>query len=317
MTGQLRHTAIIITMDRHDELRLTVESLVRQTLPPQQLLIVDASGEPVRREDFKSLPFECVIMHTQPSICAQKNLGLSHANADVISFFDDDVTLERDYCRFIVERFAKDEEGMIGGIGGVMRNPPNRSALEVLFRKFFLLQTDQGKNRFRLSGFPDPGFSFKEETTVEFLASTAVSFRSSAVGDVRFDEQFTGYTHGLPTGRGFSEDILFSSMLGISHRLCILPAATFIHRQSEKNREAIDMTQQLYVYSLRRISFSRMTNFIGRLARTWALLGQGLLCLVQSIRYGNWGYVKGYARALTLSRVRVSAEGSPNGRMSS
>lgn len=314
MTGQLRHTAIIITMDRLDELQVTVEGLARQTLPPQQLLIVDASREPVRREDFKSLQFECVIMHTQPNICAQKNLGLSHANADVISFFDDDITLERDYCRFIVERFAKDEEGKIGGIGGVMRNPPKRSAPEVLFRKFFLLQTDHGKSRFRLSGFPDPGFSFKEETTVEFLASTAVSFRSSAIGDVRFDERLTGHAHGLPTGRGFSEDILFSTMIGRHHRLCILPAAGFIHRQSEMNRESIDMTQQLYVYSLRLISFSRTSSFTGRLWRVWALLGQGLLCLVQSIRYGDRGYVNGYARALTQSRVHASAEGSPNAR---
>ena len=298
----MTHAAIIITRNRSDELRRCVASLAAQTLSPDIILIVDASAQPVAADALGvAADVQVRVVAALPGICAQRNIGLEHADADIVSFFDDDVVVDAGYCAAVMEVFAQDVRAEVAGISGVIVDSRRMRGAELLLRRVFLLQTARGVSRFRVSGVPDVGYECRDVTTVPFAATTAVSYRRNAVGDVRFDDrELGGAAMGLPTGRVFGEDLLFS-MAGAQGggRILMLPAARCEHRPSAQNREDVFVTQALYVRSLRVLSRRAVRGVLQGMARRWALVGQLLLCGVQAVHHRDGGYLRGWWRAMT------------------
>jgi hypothetical protein len=296
--------AIVITKDRPREVARCLEAIAAQERAPNEIVVVDASQSKETRSivaDFatRHADLRVTCIDAAPNICEQKNIGLARCSADIVSFFDDDVVIPPEYCLRVRERFARDLDGTLHGLAGL----PVRMRLDAwplfVFRKLFLLQTNRGRNRFRVSGFPDFGFRFEGETEVEFLASTAVSFRRSAIGGLRFDTKgLTGEALGLASGRGFAEDVLFSNAARRGGTLLLLPLLRFEHTESTSARESTFVTQALYVMAMRRVSAAHATTTLRRAARLWALAGTALLCLAQSCRYRDSGYLRGYVRAM-------------------
>ena len=301
----MTHSAIVITKDRPREAAASLAMLAAQDVPPDEIILVDASERegvivPSHHAEAPQAT-RIAVLRTKANISGQKNAGLAATTGDIVSFFDDDVLLPADYCGAVLRRFTDDVEGRIGGIAGLPLNQPRPAWPLLLYRKVFLLQTDRGRGRFRLSGFPDFGVDYGAESEVEFLASTAVSFRRGAIGDTRFDAGLTGPAIGLATGRGFAEDVEFSSAVARTHVLRVLPSLRFRHESSPANREGTEITQALYVHAMRRVSAAHAAGPLRRLARLWALAGQGGLCLVQTVWYRDAGYARGYWRAMRHS----------------
>ena len=300
----MTHSAVIVTRDRAAEIESALRGLLAQSSVPDEIIVVDASDDRATDEppERSAAAADQRIRHitSEAGISRQRNIGLDASRGDLVSFFDDDVLLDAQYLRVVLDRFAADTESLIGGIGGLMTNPPRRSALETAFRKLFLIQTDKGLNRFRSSGIPDPGYAFKDESEVEVLATTAVTYRRSAIADIRFDEhRLGGAAFGFTSGRCFGEDMLFSSMVGERHRLLILPAARFEHHPSPANREEVFTMQTLYITALRLLSAPRKRNAA---ARQWAMAGLFILSVLQTLRYGDVGYMRGYFASLRRTR---------------
>lgn len=298
----MTHAAIIITRNRSDELRRCVASLAAQTLSPDIILIVDASEQPVAADALGvAAAVQVRVIVAEPGICAQRNIGLEHADADIVSFFDDDVVVDAGYFAAVMEVFEKDVRAEVAGISGVISDSRRMRGIELLMRRVFLLQTARGVSRFRVSGVPDVAYECRDVTTVPFAATTAVSYRRSAIGDVRFDDrELGGAAMGLPTGRVFGEDLLFSlEVADGGGRILMLPAARCEHRPSAQNREDVFATQALYVRSLRVLSRRAVRGVLQAVARRWALFGQLLLCGVQAVYHRDAGYVRGWWRAMT------------------
>ena len=300
----MTHAAIVITKDRPREVAAFLESLAAQVRRPDEIIVVDASTRDETRravEDIqRSLPdLHIATLRTAANIGGQKNEGLDSAATDIVSFFDDDVLLPIDYCARVLARFEADSEEGVCGLAGIPELAREPAWPLRVFRKLFFLQTNRGCNRFRFSGIPDFGFRFDAETEVEFLASTAVSFRRNAVDGIRFDsEQLTGKALGLATGRGFAEDVEFSHAAGRKGKLLVLPALHFRHKESPSSRENTFVTQALYVFAMRTVSDAHADTAARRVARWWALCGLGLLSAFQTIWYRDAGYLRGYQRAM-------------------
>ncbi len=312
----MKHSIVIITRNRPEEVRMVVHDLMAQTAIPEEIIIVDASDEKVDMSDLQENRESTVVevLKSRPDICKQRNIGLQSACGEIITFFDDDVRLQNNYCEAVMRRFSEDSEGEITAIGGVMINPRVPGKIETAVRKLFMVQSYHGRNRVLPSGIPDFGHRFTRETTVEFLSSGALSIRTSCVKALTFEEHWlTGAPLGLETGRGFGEDVLLTLQLGLSGKLLVLPEATYEHFPSKHGRENMFVTQALYVYSLKYISSISVSMRRGnRVLRLWALFGQGLICLAQAIRFKDIGYINGYLLAMKtpcpdspdLARVR-------------
>ena len=299
----MTHSVIIVTRNRHDDLRVALAALAGQTKPPDEVIVVDASDQPLMISQTNSTTPRLVVIDAAPSIPAQRNIGLANAKGDIVSFLDDDAVPEPAFYEKILHRFALDIEGRIGGIGGSMTGERARPSPELLFRRLFLIQTTNGNGRFRLSGIPDPVTAAAVECEVSILSSGGCSFRHIAVAGLRFEEYWcTGAALGLATGRGFAEDMLFSADVSGTHQLIVLPDARYAHHASPRSRETTETTQALYVFAMRYVSRKFRPGGVGKACRIWALIGQGLLNLMQAAWYRDPGYLHGYLRAM---RVRL------------
>ena len=92
-----RISLIVATKDRPEDLRKLLNSLSRQSIRPIEILIVDASREPVDPvlAEFPELT-TLYLRHWPPSAAAQRNAGIRGCDptSTLIGFADDDTTFE-------------------------------------------------------------------------------------------------------------------------------------------------------------------------------------------------------------------------------
>ena len=306
-TTCMTHSVIIPTRNRPGELGRLFASLAEQTCPADEIIVVDASDDDASAEEVQEARAHAkgavVYMRTDADVCAQRNAGIDSTRCDIITFLDDDVVLSPGYFDTMLMCF--EQESRLAGAGGLVTNQVKRVGIELLFRHLFLLQTDRGRNRFRRSGFPDLGFAYTVDTEVEFLASTAASFRRASIGSIRFDAALLGgAVFGLHSGRAFSEDVVFSTILARTGTLKIFPSLSLAHYPSPVARANTYETQLLYIHAMRVVSAWRASGTLVRAARLWALLGSGLLCLIQTAAKRDGGYIKGYLAAIRKPVIR-------------
>jgi glycosyltransferase involved in cell wall biosynthesis len=93
----LRAGFVVATKDRPDDLRKMLQSLSDQSIHPEQIIIVDASVEPVEKipTKFHQLNIK-YIRHPWPSASKQRNIGIKAIDPDIelIGFLDDDIVFE-------------------------------------------------------------------------------------------------------------------------------------------------------------------------------------------------------------------------------
>ena len=112
---------IICTYKRKKWLENLLESISRQSIIPDEILIVDASKETIEY----SLPIELnikIIESDRMQLTYQKNIGLDQARGDIIFFLDDDLLLEKNYVEETLKVFNNDALKKIGAISGYITN---------------------------------------------------------------------------------------------------------------------------------------------------------------------------------------------------
>jgi glycosyltransferase involved in cell wall biosynthesis len=296
----MTHSIVIVTMNRPAELDTLLGSIFEQSRPPEQILVIDGGDESAYAATFPRLADSRITrIRMTAGLSAQRNRGLEEATGDILTFVDDDAVLGPEYCARIVE--ACEVDSGIVALSGINAAAAYPGMFECLLRRMLLVQTGCAAYRMRISGFPDSGPVHAAVTQeVQLLASTALSLRRTAIGGCRFEEYWLSAAPlGLATGRCFGEDMHFTWRLGSRGKLVILPSAVFFHVGSARNRESTFVTQALYVFAMRWISYQAATGLVGRAARRWALSGQFVINLLQTLRYTDTGYIRGYFKAVT------------------
>lgn len=118
-TRRLTTSVVIITKDRPAFLARALQSLTRQSLMPNEVLVVDnnsaLSYESVFAEFQDRLPLRTVV-ETVPGIPAARNRGIREVRGDIIAFTDDDCEADPHWLENIVAPFYRNPFiGMVGG----------------------------------------------------------------------------------------------------------------------------------------------------------------------------------------------------------
>jgi len=125
----LQVSVIICTKNRSEDLELTLKSVFIQTRLPDSLVLVDDSeGEAARMilETFcRESPVCGIYVHSDPAnsgLPAARNRGIQNVPSPggIILFLDDDVTLEKNYTRTLLELFERNPD--VVGASGFIRN---------------------------------------------------------------------------------------------------------------------------------------------------------------------------------------------------
>jgi glycosyltransferase involved in cell wall biosynthesis len=132
-------SVVIPTRNRPGRVRNALASMAQQSLPPAEVIVVDASDEgfydaKALANEFQKLPLTW--LSSAPSVCIQRNKGIEAARSDWIFQCDDDIELPRDHFQHLADHIAKHPG--CGAVGGrwrqlesgdwVEKYPPQRFA---------------------------------------------------------------------------------------------------------------------------------------------------------------------------------------------
>jgi hypothetical protein len=238
---------VIITYERPDVLRDTLEYWRRVEPGPDQFLVVDASTDAEGQrlsvvqqyQDLFAPPGGHYLIAVQPSITAQRNLGLDRVEADVVLFTDDESKPEPDYLSKILEVYERDRLGVVGGVGGAERDEETarararqlaRNAGRLFARRFV------GPARsalWRRRALP-PGVTGLPVTPVRHLHGAKMSFRTDVVKRLSFDTHMLRYA--------YCEDLDMSVRVGATHALLQRRDAFVAHDESKQARVPSEAT---------------------------------------------------------------------------
>ncbi len=127
---------VIATRSRPDDLLRTVESLVAQTVLPDELAIVDSSDATPTREAIEKLCADNGLsldyFHPAPrGLTVQRNVGIDRTTGDIVFFVDDDVRLEPDCHEQILAEYGRWGSGVGRGSRRRPGDPgPSRKTVE-------------------------------------------------------------------------------------------------------------------------------------------------------------------------------------------
>ena len=256
---------VIATRNRARYLEELLDDLVRQSLPPDQVFVVDASDHAVavtiRELVAQPRAFEVSYLRGKAASAAeQRNQGAEAAAADLVVFLDDDVRLEPRFLEELAAPFESDSHRRLGGLSGTITNQVftplsrwNRIALELCIGP---LPDSLGG---RLVG---PAVNFLPEDRpdtiqqVDWLPSGCTAYRGDLFLKHRFPEHFEGYS--------FAEDVHLSARIAKTHRLLNTTRARLYHhdrgRETHRDWRALGASMVRHRYEI-------MTEILGRRSR--------------------------------------------------
>lgn len=141
-------TVIIPTYRREEDLNNCLASVLRQTLLPSAVLVIDDDALP---EDYvaawrdKFAARDATFTHYRKDhvverrgLSESKNRALTLVTTPVFFVFDDDVVLEAEFCERVMAVWEeRGEDAELIGVGGVISNHRPRTRREKLFHRFF------------------------------------------------------------------------------------------------------------------------------------------------------------------------------------
>ena len=282
-------TAVIPTRNRPNDLAKAVASLLAQTRPADELVVVDQSpGDEsaglVQAMFHPGQPTRLVYIH-DPQIAGlvdAKRVGSTRAAGDIVCFLEDDVILEPEYMARIEEGFVS--RPAMCGCSGIITNWPGASRRHVAVRALFFRGIFDDP---RLRRFAEAIGGAQNLIPCDVLSGGLSAWRRHVFAEVPFD-----------TRNGFFmfEDMEFSTRVvrALGHVLYINPAARLEHHWSPVNRDVQGTRQrrklaEALVFYKKRRDWPGARSGLALVMLWW--LGEALR---QTVTIRSAGPVKGY-----------------------
>ena len=300
-SGRLMISAVIPTRDRPQDLVGAVESILRQTRLPNELIIVDQSAGVESKELIMNLcsgrqagQFELVYIHDQ-AICglvAAKDVAVTSSRGDIILFLEDDVILDVKYVENMVGGFH-DTPQMMGSSGVILEMPRRACCYRAMFHLFHRgIFYDR-----RVDVHGNPGEWERKLIQSNFLNGGVSAYRREGFEKGKFD-----------TKNGFFmlEDIDFSTRAAREFggdKFFINTSARLLHTFSPANRA---VSGARYEHKLREYVcfYKKNCDQAGALPSfLWLLVGLSLEAILVSVKLMDVAPVIGAVRGL-LKGVR-------------
>lgn len=204
----MRLAVIIPTLGRRGQVARLLRYLGDQTRLPDEVIV--SAPDATHVELPEDCPFPLSLVFGPMGSSAQRNTALvpSLARFDIITFFDDDFVPSTEYLAQVEKAFVEND-GWAVVMGMVVRDGATNAGLTWEDAEAALREA-RGKKH---DGPP----------VVDHVGAYGcnMSFRSSFVGDLRFDERLVLY--------GWQEDIDFTSQMRSKGRVVCVTAITGVH----------------------------------------------------------------------------------------
>lgn len=291
----MKVSAVIPTRNRHTDLVNAVQSVLLQTLLPQELLIIDQSPDTSSKDRVLELwalvnpTCELIYVHdsTIAGLVAAKDVAVRKSRGDLVMFLEDDVVLEKDYIANMCAGFEQNPE-MLGSCGVITAVPRSGKLYHGLFHLFH-------RGIFKDARLGIHGNPARWEGTLipsRFLSGGLSAYRRHVFESVPFD------THN---GFFMMEDMEFSMRtvreFGMD-KFFINPSVRADHRISSANRAVLEprfkrkVHEHVLFYKRHRDLPLALTSFI------WLYIGLLVQAGYESIQARTAGPIIGCVKGL-------------------
>lgn len=188
-------SVVIPTCNRATDLKETFGYILRQTVLPIELVIVDDSdnneteylvGNNIEKFANHRINLKYV-RKEEKSASISRNVGVLNSTGDIILFLDDDIVLEDDYIEAILRVYQEKPEAL--GVQGYITNRRKSKIKNLIGRIFFLVHSENNKNRLLPSMqnvYADP---LNKIINCEWMVGNNFSFTKKVLTRFKFDEK--------------------------------------------------------------------------------------------------------------------------------
>ena len=275
--SKFRHKIALIIPTRNRPVLLSnlLRSLQAQTVPADQVIIVDGSDQPIEAQIKQFLtPGVSYLRVFPPSLTRQRNEGVKVLDEDITlaGYLDDDIVMESDAVEAML-RFWEHCPDDVGGSSFNITNPGRVSLFGKLLGKLFCFDDDRQGVILR-SGFNTVVSPVLEDTHTEWLCGGATVWRRQILKEFKYDEWFVGYA--------YIEDMDFSFAVAQKYKLVVLQGAKVQHLPPPFNPKMCHFHGRMVVQQ--RYHFIRKHTQLSLPLFYWATLGQTLTLILASVR---------------------------------
>jgi glycosyltransferase involved in cell wall biosynthesis len=239
-------SVLIPTKNRQRAVLECIRSVNNQSIRPGEIIIVDASDkeglETFVRDNTKG-EIRTKYVRSEAGLTHQKNIGVEQSSGDIVLVLDDDVILDEDFVKEILNVYNDPRFDGIGCVYGDLvpldddnNNVGRRSAfrsiasalrvriVDGLIRTLFFMQKLPTNGKFRLSGWSTSPTPSKPGATIletEGAPGGYTAYYKEILNEFKFDENLKGYAAG--------EDADISYRISRKYKNIFTPKAKVIH----------------------------------------------------------------------------------------
>ena len=287
----MKVSVVIPTYFRAHDLSELLDSILKQTVKPLEVIIVDDTpNDSIRmlcqeyEKAFSKLNISLIYIKNPRgrSSAIARNVGAERARGDIIMFLDSDVILMPNYIEEIL-RIFNEKKGAVGVQGWVVptwltslkrrwlasknkRNLLLRYLLDQLIRKFFICSR-YSKDECRFKSYP---IILTKVINCERLYGCNMAFKREIFNRFKFDENLKGYA--------YMEDTLltYSLFKEFPHGLYMTPYAKCIHKRSNEGKE-LNERWESHLNWCRKYVLTKLFGWKGVIIYYWQTIGIKLL----------------------------------------
>jgi GT2 family glycosyltransferase len=308
---------VVATLDRPNDLRECLRSLVAQVSPRRiEIIVVDnnpTSGltPPVVAE----FPGVVLVEERRKGLAYARNAGFAASTGEIAIATDDDVIAPRDWVEKLVAPFARSDVMVVtGNVLPLELETPSQQLFELYGG------LGRGFKRFEVNGAWFESFKLRAVPTWELGATANAAFRASIFADPEIGMMYEALGPGMPSGVG-EDTYLFYKVLKAGYTLVYEPEAYVWHKH---RRDMAALRRQLFNYSKGGTAYHLTTFFedhdLRGLMRIFIELPRAYKWRIQERLRGRseyplslilleiWGNLVGF-KALWDSWQRVKREG--------
>ena len=234
----------IPTRNRAKILMELLDSILRQTVSPREVVVVDDSDN----DDTKNLVKQMwryfsdtgieikYVRGGGEGVTQARNIGITHATSEIHCSLDDDVVLDKDYIKEILNVFDHHSNAL--GVSGHVANIRIAAASNAFNKLFSLFHTSQDECRVFPAGISYP-YPLTQIINCEWLSGTDCSYKRNIHQEFMWDENLKQYS--------LCDDMDISYRIQKSHpaSLFITPNAKCNHKWTPLGR--INSARQIYM----------------------------------------------------------------------
>ena len=238
-------SVIIPTYNRINDLIECLNSIIKQTITPKEVIFIDDSDDDQVRDfvqdrfhEFacKGIDLRYIKNSREKSSAIARNIGIGLAKGDFLLFLDSDIILEDCYIQEIIRIYKEFPNAL--GVTGYITNINYFKYYNKMARIFYLSFLEPNRCRVMPSTEITYPFGLDQIINPDAMSGSNMSFKKSILNEIKFDEKLLRYSYKE------DEDISYYISKLYQKSLFMTPHAKVLHCISDSGR----MPQKLDIY---------------------------------------------------------------------